>query len=513
MEFKEVTYRISDDVALIVYQTNFHGHPIIQTKRTRVQYKDKLFEFNRKTNLNKAFSNVILSYSLRVLNTVELVNYLNRLINHDNLYQIYENDYAGGNENIDDVVKLVFEEKQGKETRSSYGARLNDLNNESSNTDLDSTSDLNKQSEESSCASAARFNDLNKQSEESGRSSPSRFSNLFDEKGTINLETLNSYRSPKYPLCISSIDELDYVPVYTFVHPKLLINQQSTMHLMHLAVLFKCLSRLQTMPEFSSQTSMSMLNITLSAHSSGITTQQLNESKYEKLMNKKKLYKKKWQEALDEIKRLSKKIDALQSTTDDMYNMEIDMKQKINEICYDVDAKVIDCTMTVDELEEKLIPNKSITMSISKDQHVDINSDEVCVEFNNNKSNPIYKNNNTINIERHDELIKVDKLEEKMDDIDKDVGFIGKRFNSEELVKLKLLQDNDNLHILVNKYNRRVYALVDNVLTPLDKVKEAYTYKWFYRYSTCGCKHNEISYELLITSTFTNKSDPRIKYE
>ncbi len=499
MEFKEVTYRISDDVALIVYQANFHGHPIIQTKRTRVQYKDKLFEFNRKTNLNKAFSDTILTNMLRVLNTVELVNYLNRLINHDNLYQIYENDYTGGNENIDDVIKLVFEEKQLKETHSSYGARLNDP--------------INETSEESSCASAARFDDLNKESEESGRSSPSRFNDLFDEKGRIIVDALYKYRSSKYPLCISSIDELDYVPIYTFVHPKLLINQQSTMHLMHLAVLFKCLSRLQTMPEFSSQTSMSMLNITLSAHSSGITTQQLNESKYEKLINKKKLYKKKWQEALDEIKRLSKKIDALQSTTDDMYNMEIDMKQKINEICSDVETKVIDCMMTVDELEDKLIPNKSITMSISKDQHDDINSDEVCVEFNNKESDPIYKNNNTINIERHDELIKVDKLEEKMDNIDKDVGIIGKRFNSEELVKLKLLQNNDNLHILVNKYNRRIYALVDNALTPLDKVKEAYTYKWFYRYSTCGCKRNEISYELLITSTFTNKNDPRIKYE
>lgn len=499
MEFKEVTYRISDDVALIVYQANFHGHPIIQTKRTRVQYKDKLFEFNRKTNLNKAFSDTILTNMLRVLNTVELVNYLNRLINHDNLYQIYENDYTGGNENIDDVVKLVFEEKQRKETHSSYGAQLNDL--------------INETSEESSCASATCFNDLNKESEESGRSSPSRFNDLFDEKGRIIVDALYKYRSPKYPLCISSIDELNYVPIYTFVHPKLLINQQSTMHLMHLAVLFKCLSRLQTMPEFSSQTSMSMLNITLSAHSSGITTQQLNESKYEKLINKKKLYKKKWQEALDEIKRLSKKIDELQHTTDDMYNMEIDMKQKINEICSDVETKVIDCVMTVDELEDKLIPNHSITMSISKDQHDDINSDEVCIEFNNKESDPIYKNNNTINIERHDELIKVDKLEEKMDNIDKDVGIIGKRFNSEELVKLKLLQNNDNLHILVNKYNRRIYALVDNVLTPLDKVKEAYTYKWFYRYSTCGCKHNEISYELLITSTFTNKNDPRIKYE
>ena len=80
--------------------------------------------------------------------------------------------------------------------------------------------------------------------------------------------------------------------------------------------------------------------------------------------------------------------------------------------------------------------------------------------------------------------------------------------------KRYLLEHYNDMHIIISRYKRRVYAKIDEDRhIPVNQVENAYNYPWFYRYGVGGRNGNEILEPLLTQDIFTNDHDPRIRYE
>ena len=66
------------------------------------------------------------------------------------------------------------------------------------------------------------------------------------------LVLLDQHRNSKYPICVHNFEEIDYVPIYVYVHPTLAKNRGETIHIMHLGLLFQLLTRIKGLPEVTS---------------------------------------------------------------------------------------------------------------------------------------------------------------------------------------------------------------------------------------------------------------------
>lgn len=139
MEFKETKFDITSDISLIVSLTYVQGHPIVETKKTKINYKGTILEVNRENKNNEVLMNRLVSTSLRSIFSIELVNYLNRLINGDNLYDIYVNN-SNKMDKPEELNDYIFKPEEAccrataRDIDSKY---INNLINEDRKIDLD----------------------------------------------------------------------------------------------------------------------------------------------------------------------------------------------------------------------------------------------------------------------------------------------------------------------------------------------------------------------------------------
>ena len=83
--FANETFRINPDVYFTVDTTVINGHRVCKLKSLKIHYHGELFEMTVGSTVYKYF----IQYGIRSINSVELVNYLNRLVNHENLFDVY----------------------------------------------------------------------------------------------------------------------------------------------------------------------------------------------------------------------------------------------------------------------------------------------------------------------------------------------------------------------------------------------------------------------------------------
>ena len=139
MEFKETKFDITSNISLIVSLAYYEGHPVVETKKTKINYKGTIIEVNRKNKNNEVLMNKLISKSLYSIFSIELVNYLNRLINGENLYDVYINN-SNKADRPEELIDYVFKpEKQCSDTgardiRSKY---IDHLMNDHGDVDLD----------------------------------------------------------------------------------------------------------------------------------------------------------------------------------------------------------------------------------------------------------------------------------------------------------------------------------------------------------------------------------------
>ena len=186
--FTNEKFIINSNVYFTVDTTVVNGHRICKLKSLKIYYHGELFVMNVKSIIYKYF----IQYGLQSIFSVELINYLNRIINHESLYNIYSEDSKS--EKIDSKMSVL-------------GAQHRDFQQEISSFIIHD--DLNE-------INTKRYK-----------------SEIFDHRQIIKSE-LNKTRNPNYPICYSKFEEIKNIPIYCYIHPFLKINQGSTIILCHI---------------------------------------------------------------------------------------------------------------------------------------------------------------------------------------------------------------------------------------------------------------------------------------
>ena len=462
MNFKEVTYRLADDVSITVHQATIHGQPIIDTKKTEVRYQDIHMKINRENEYNNVFSALLMRNLFQTQTTLEFGNYLSRLFNHENLFNVYTQDPIFQddkksmlkficNNNIDIYEASTIPNNAGKETF--YVCSNEHAQNKSNSANVNAGN--NK------LHAASRDATQNDSNSAKASTQDSIYVNKLIHNSHVEVGDLNKYRSKNQPICVHNFDEINFVPIFTYVHPKLAINQGSTIHLMHLALLFKQLMKMKSFSEFSNAKSISILSNALN---------QQTES-YEQVCVERDEYKNKYEEAMRKIKELEDRFNKIKSENVNEEPIEkIDVKKSI-----------------IDELADKY----EIKHERKREPTI---IDELVEKYNISKP-----------------IEKIDKLVDKYE-IVKPKRVINVNLEI-KLKKLEIINTWKSPYIEINRYNRLVYAIVDNKPLPIDQVKKAHLYDWIYRYGQRGKCYKIIDHDILMSSVFTNKHDTRIRYE
>ena len=86
--FANEKFTINPDVYFTVDTTVVNGHRICKLKTLKIYYHGELFEMK----LGKTSYRYVIEHGLQSIFSVELVNYLNRFIFHENLYEVYSSE-------------------------------------------------------------------------------------------------------------------------------------------------------------------------------------------------------------------------------------------------------------------------------------------------------------------------------------------------------------------------------------------------------------------------------------
>ena len=157
--FKHENYNIASDIRLEADVAYIHGQPIVKTKTVVLYYRGKTF---RASVYGSEFTVSLTQHITHRQYTVELINYLSRVVNHDNLFEIYVNNRNAEKYTLE---QLTF---------------VNNENNEQDRAVLFNKSEYSK--------------------------------GLLDKNGKFNITQLFKTMNTKFSRTFTSIDELDYVP-------------------------------------------------------------------------------------------------------------------------------------------------------------------------------------------------------------------------------------------------------------------------------------------------------------
>ena len=237
LEFQETEFKLTKEIRFTANLAYFGTDPIIETKSVKLYYhSDKPIIVSRTGSAkDKWLYNLLITKGLSSISTLELINYLNRLINKENLYEIY-NKSMKFNDNKNELIKYVTGEKYAQQEVQSPCCRSVAR---SQNTTVDNKND-----------------DLSTNNLDSNK----YIDSLFDSNGKPLMQKLNDVRNKNYPICYKSINDINCIPIWCYVHPSLAINQGKSIHLSHLAYFLEKIARSDQFPEFNNGTIMGLLN-------------------------------------------------------------------------------------------------------------------------------------------------------------------------------------------------------------------------------------------------------------
>ena len=293
-QFKTEKFSINQNIYFTVDTTVINGNRICHLKTLKINYYGKLHEMSYKSPINR----FIIMDGIRAISSVELINYLNKFLNNDNLYEIYNScsevcgkpgPAAAGPDSGDcsedefdfDLSDLEISDDLEINKSCSATSHINgpvatgptsgDCSENKFKNNLTKTNSKNNKScsttrcENGPVATGPTSGDcselenliLHKNDYDINRYKPNLIQNSFFIKSE-----LEKYRNSKYPICYKSFDEIKTIPVYCYVHPSLAINQKETIILCHLGYILEKLASYKSMPEFNTQAMISFLNIT-----------------------------------------------------------------------------------------------------------------------------------------------------------------------------------------------------------------------------------------------------------
>ena len=322
--FSNEKFIINPDVYFTVDTTVIDGHRICQLKTLKIYYHGDIFEMTYGTAIHK----YIIKDGLQSIFSVELINYLNRFINHENLYDIYSNDSKP--ENFDSKTLEL-------------GAQLRD-----------------NQQEISSFILHEDLNEINQKRYKS---------EIFDHRQIIKSE-LNKTRNQNYPLCYANYNEIKNIPVFCYVHPSLAINQGKTVILCHIGYILEKLANYKRFHEFNTQAVISFINVVNEATRSNLTVEKLNDLDFQIELEK---LQKKYMQKKEKCKSLERKVEEMNQNILDLKDEIKGLKDESNGFQDEIKGLRSDLNTNTSILSSVLAnTNKIIETSI--EYHEDISS-------------------------------------------------------------------------------------------------------------------------------------------
>ena len=88
--FTNETFRINSDVYFTVDTTVINGHRICKLKSLTIFYYEQIYTINSE---NRSIYEYFIMHGLKSIPSIELINYLNRYINQENLFDVYSDDF------------------------------------------------------------------------------------------------------------------------------------------------------------------------------------------------------------------------------------------------------------------------------------------------------------------------------------------------------------------------------------------------------------------------------------
>ena len=264
--FKHENYNIASDIRLEADVAYIQGQPIVKTKTVVLYYRDKTF---RAGVYGSKFQELLVMHVTRPQYTIELINYLSRLINHDNLFEIYVNNRNTEKYNLEELTFAKQEnDKQGGPTL------------------------------------------FNKTEYSEG---------LLDDHEQFILKELLKTMNTRFSRTFTSINELDYIPVYGYISSSTSISRTSE-PILHLSIVFNVLAHQDRFSGINNQEAIASFNSIMKAKRLNITTQDLNEHEYKNEIKRLKLELKREQQRAKGLeiknKTLEEKIEEMSSKLD-----------------------------------------------------------------------------------------------------------------------------------------------------------------------------------------------------
>ena len=391
-KFANEKFTINPDVYFTVDTTVIDGHRICQLKSLRIYYHGELIEMNSGTSVH----DFIINRGLRSIFSLELLNYLNRFINHEDLYNIYT---------IESII-----EKWNQESSSGCAPRRDNHQELSSFIFHDDQNEINQK----------RY-----------------ISNLFDNRKIIKSE-LDKTRNSKYPLCYSNYEEIKNIPVFCYVHPSMAINQKNTVILCHIGYILEKLANYKRFPEFNTHAVISFMNVVNEASRNNLTVEKLNnidfkieleklQKKYLKKKNKCKSLEAQVNEMNQNILDLKTEISGLKGETVNLRN-DLHTNSSILSSVLANTNKIIESSMEYHEnisSRDKHLKNKIITTLPQRIITTDSTSEVLLLFVSKSLNDKIHLYNDNIN----EEDIIINSISCQIENLQKELNY--HEFNQE----------------------------------------------------------------------------------
>ena len=300
--FSNEIFKINPDVYFTVDTTVIHGHRVCKLKSLKIHYHGETFKMLSGETIHTYF----IKKGLQSIYSIELINHLNKLVNYENLYEVYSSDSIIENSSLN--------------SSAAWACRRDIQDNLSSFIIHDESNEINSK----------------------------RYKNNLIQNSLFIKSELDKTRNLNYPICYSNYEEIKNIPIFCYVHPSLATNQGNTVILCHIGYILEKLANYKRFPEFNTQAVISFMNVVNESIRTDNTVEKVNlvnlEIEMEKL--KKKYLKKK------------EKCKSLKTKVDEIKDLQIDVNNK-SEIIINQNNEIKD--LQIDLNHKSLIIQKSIS--------------------------------------------------------------------------------------------------------------------------------------------------------
>lgn len=312
MEFSTETFHITENINLTADVAYFQGNPICKTKTIVLEYKGETF---RAVDYGTTFNKLLIRNVLDPIYTVELINYLSRLCNKCNMFEIYNEEITTAKSK--DLELYTFGKMEDiVQPRARLNQNINDFDGYLSH----------------------------------------HYNLCYDsERRKFNKNQLVEHMNSKFTY-VNKDFNFNYIPIYGYVNASGKASKTAEPY-MHLAVVFNILAHQDRFALINNQEAVASFNVIMKAKQKNTTAVEINENEYNNMRKE-----------LEKLKKYKNKVD---KRLHDLRHKHVDVLKRLDDAIEKLDAandKLDNQTKQLQEANDKLTDMRSDIKTLVEDQ-------------------------------------------------------------------------------------------------------------------------------------------------